>query len=144
MHPQSLAKRSLVASAAFIAAVSAGCASHDRPDFVFAETNASSPRLEIIAIKCFEQEDNTGDDAAYIIVNGVIVWGPKAMDTDQHRHVGVTVQFAERAQIILMEDDDDPDDKLGSHEIRAADVGERELKFTEDEANYSIWIRVTR
>jgi len=41
--------------------------------------------LQVLRIQCHEQEDWTGDDHAYIRVNGVDSWGPKSMDTGQTR-----------------------------------------------------------
>jgi len=99
--------------------------------------------LRINAIKCIEQEDTWGDDDIYIAVNGSSVWGPQAMDDEQTRPVNVEVAFNRSVEIMLFEvDDADPNDNLGQKELRASDEGEHHLKFTEDDANYSLWVTI--
>lgn len=101
------------------------------------------PICRVLRITCHEQEDLTGDDDAYIKINGANFWGPRSMDTGQTREIRRDYQFLHRAKIALYEQDDlDPDDFLGEHVITRADIGkgEQELPFKEDDANYSIWV----
>ena len=100
------------------------------------------PICRVLRITCHKQEDWTGDDDAYITINGENFWGPKSMDTNQTREIRRDYQFRRRAKIVLYEDDLDSDDCLGEQVITRADIGkgEQELPFKEDGANYSIWV----
>ena len=101
------------------------------------------PICRLLRITCHEQEDLTGDDDAYIVVNGKRVWGPKSMDTGQTREIQRDVQFSHRAKVVLYEQDDwDDDDYLGAHTLTRADIGrgEQEIAFAEDDASYTIWM----
>ena len=101
------------------------------------------PICRVLRITCHKQEDWTGDDDAYIKINGENFWGPKSMDTGQTREIRRDYQFLHRAKIALYEQDDlDPDDFLGVQVITREDIGkgEQELPFKEDGANYSIWV----
>ncbi len=105
--------------------------------------------LTISRIRCTEQEDWTGDDAIQIVVHGSsrqVVW-EGAMDTGQTRELsGIEVEFSGSVRIQLMEEDwPDPDDDLGSVTVSesgsaAVDV---EGRFTGDDANYTVWYRVS-
>ena len=98
--------------------------------------------LRINAIKCFTQEDFWGDDSTYIVVNGSTVWGPQDMDDDQTRTVNVEVSFLRSVDITVMEVDDDPHDNLGTNTLRATQEGEHHLKYTDDGADYSVWVTI--
>ena len=103
------------------------------------------PICRLIRITCHEQEDYTGRDHPYITVNGKRLWGPKGMRKEETREILRNYQFPRRAKVRLYEQDDyEPDDFLGEHEITRADIGEGEQEYTfaEDGANYSIWIEV--
>lgn len=100
------------------------------------------PILKVMSIKCHEQEDLTGDDDAYIVINGRKFWGPKSMDTGQTRKINRVYEFNHKAVIKLYEEDWDPDDFLGQHTVTRQDAGEQELRFAEDGADYSIWVNV--
>jgi hypothetical protein len=105
------------------------------------------PVLRLISIKCIRQEDWTGDDSAYLVVNGTKVWGRESMDDDQTRLINKDVLFNRRASLKLMEHDwPDNDDFLGEHLLTRADIdkGEQEIKFTEDDADYTVWLEVLR
>jgi hypothetical protein len=107
------------------------------------QQGAAMSILRINAIKCIEQEDHWGDDHAYILVNGSRVWGPKEMDDGQTRAVNIEVAFENKAEIALFEQDDhDPDDSLDAHTLRSSDEGEHHLKYTADDANYSLWVTI--
>jgi hypothetical protein len=99
--------------------------------------------LRINAIRCIEQEDFWGDDDTFIVVNGQRVWGPQPMDEGQTRTINAEFAFNRSVEIKLFEVDDlDPDDFLGQVELRATDEGEHHLKFTEDDADYSLWVTI--
>ena len=104
------------------------------------------PICRVLRITCHEQEDWTGDDDAYITINGENFWGPKSMDTGQTREIRRDYQFRRRAKIVLYEDDLDSDDCLGEQVITRADVGsgEQDLPFREDGANYTIRVIALR
>ena len=104
------------------------------------------PTCKLLRIKCYEQEDWTGDDHPYILVNGKKVWGPKRMDEGQIHEIDLDFRFNHRIKVVLIEHDQwDDDDYLGEHIITREDISEdeKELKFREDDANYSIWVLVS-
>lgn len=103
------------------------------------------PICRLIRITCHTQEDHTGRDHPYIAVNGKRLWGPKGMREGQTREIQRDYRFPRRATVRLYEQDDyEPDDFLGEHEVTGKDIskGEQEFTFAEDDANYSIWIEV--
>ncbi|MXV74203.1 hypothetical protein F4Z99_07985 [Candidatus Poribacteria bacterium] len=104
------------------------------------------PTCRLCRITCYEQEDWTGDDHPYILVNSRRVWGPRRTDEGQTHEINLDVQFNHRVKLTLMEDDRwEEDDQIGSHIITRGDISEdeKELKFREDDANYSIWVLVS-
>ena len=105
------------------------------------------PWLKLGSITCHKQEDWTGDDDPYVKVNGRRVWGPKSMDVGQTREINHWVGFSRRAHVVLYECDSwDGDDHLGAHTLTREHIGigEQEYAFSEDGANYTIWIEVIR
>jgi hypothetical protein len=64
------------------------------------------------------------------------------MDDDQTRTVNVEVAFLRSVEITVMEVDDDPHDNLGTNVLRATDEGEHHLKYTQDGADYSLWVTI--
>lgn len=101
------------------------------------------PICRLIRITCHTQEDYLGRDYPYIRVNGKQLWGPKGMRAGQTLEIERSYRFVHRA-IVYEQDDYDPDDFLGEHQITRAEIGkgEQEFTFAEDDANYSIWIEV--
>ena len=100
-------------------------------------------------LKCFKQEDWTGDDTIQIVVHAAsrkVVW-KKAMDRNQTRTLGnLKQEFSGSARIQLMETDwPDGDDDLGSVTVKESDAAavDVEAKFTQDDANYTLWYRVS-
>ncbi|MFQ5462503.1 MAG: carboxypeptidase regulatory-like domain-containing protein [Phycisphaerae bacterium] len=105
--------------------------------------------LTIKKIKCIEQEDWTGDDDIKIVVHAATrreVWRG-AMDTGQMRNLGnLEAEFTGSARIQLLEVDwPDGDDNLGSVTVNesAAAAVDYEARFTRDDANYTVWYRVS-
>lgn len=107
-------------------------------------------KLTIKKIKCFEQEDFTGDDDIRIVVQTSegrrTVWNG-SMDDGQTRNLGsIEVPFNGNAIIQLLEEDwPDGDDNLGTVTVTAASSSavDREARFTGDGANYTVWYRVS-
>ena len=82
--------------------------------------------LTLKKLKCFKQEDWTGDDDIQIVVHAPsrkVVWN-KAMDTNQTRDLGnIKKEFSGSARIQLMEVDwPDGDDDLGSVTVKESDA----------------------
>ena len=105
--------------------------------------------LTIKKIKCFEQEDWTGDDDIKIVVHAATrceIWRG-AMDTGQLRNLGsLTAEFSGSARIQLVEVDwPDGDDDLGSVTVNesASAAVDYEGRFTQDDASYTVWYRVS-
>lgn len=103
------------------------------------------PKCRLLRIRCNEQEDYTGRDHPFITANGKVMWGPIGMEKEQTRDIQRDYHFQRRVKLRLFEQDDyDPNDYLGEHEVNRKDIGqgEQELIFAEDGANYSLWIEV--
>lgn len=105
--------------------------------------------LTLKKLKCFKQEDWTGDDDIQIVVHTSsrkVVWN-KAIDTNQTCDLGnLKEEFSGSARIQLMEVDwPDGDDDLGSVTVKESDAAAVDIegKFTQDDANYTLWYRVS-
>lgn len=105
-------------------------------------------RLVLISLHCITTEDTTGPDEAYLMVNGIKVWGPQSMNDNDSVDLGrKTISFTNKAEIQLWDEDSpDSDDLLGTIVATAAqaDTGERQGKFTEDGADYTLTYQVLR
>jgi hypothetical protein len=103
-----------------------------------------SRTLRIKNLHCFETEDYFGADHAYIIVNGVKVWGPVKINNNQRRDVNVDVRFSTTATVKLFEKDTGGDDYLGTWVARDQELNEGELRayFDADDAYYELLYEV--
>ncbi|MHC5108979.1 MAG: carboxypeptidase-like regulatory domain-containing protein [Planctomycetota bacterium] len=105
-------------------------------------------KLTLTGIKCFEQEDWTFDDDIEIIVYSPgrqAVWR-NSMDTGQTRDLGgIEVEFEGTVKIQLLEKDFEGDDNLGTVTVSDMTTAaqDREARFTGDDANYTVWYRVS-
>jgi hypothetical protein len=106
-------------------------------------------KLHLISLHCLKTEDIVGPDHAYLLVNGLKVWGPQALgngDTADLRQVGA-VPFTGSARLSLYDKDfADPDDWLGDVVISPSQAGrgERTAVFSQDGAHYVLTYTVTR
>src|SRR4051812_20803943 len=90
--------------------------------------------LVITHIKCNEQEDNTGADDAYLVVDGATIWGPVQMTKGDSKDVQ-RVAVPQGKVLTLMEGDwPDDDDNLGAKTVN----GPGDYTFTDDGANYVV------
>lgn len=126
----------------FLAALAVVSAAADVVGPVFAvpaSPAAPAPELRLVSLHCVTTED-VGSDHAYLLVNGVKVWGPTAMndgDTADLRQVH-PVPFAGTARLSLYDRDlVDPDDWLGDVVIGPSPAGrERTAVFSQQGAHY--------
>ncbi len=110
----------------------------------------SMATLTISRIRCTEQEDWTGDDDIQIVVHASsrqVVW-QGSMDTNQTRQLsGIEVEFSGTVRIQLMEEDwPDANDDLGSITVSESSAAAVDIegRFTGDDADYTVWYRVSR
>ena len=104
------------------------------------------PRLKLNELQCTKTEDNLGNDEAYLRVNGSVVWGPVDINDGQNRNLTpvTPISFFGAAIVELFDQDVggifDPDDFLGANTISALDlnIGPRAVRFTGDEADYTL------
>jgi hypothetical protein len=103
-------------------------------------------KLRLISLACNTTEDNLGADETYLLVNGVKVWGASMNNNDVVDLSGVDdLDFRSRARVELYDEDSpDDDDHLGIFYVRSGQAGrgEREYKFVEDEADYTLTYEV--
>ena len=105
-------------------------------------------KLTLTGLKCFKQEDWTFDDDIQIVVynpDHQAVWR-NSMDEGQTRTIsGVTIEFTGSVKVQLLEKDWEGDDNLGTVTISDAKTvaKDREAKFQLDDADYSLWYRVS-
>jgi len=103
------------------------------------------PTLKLKTLFCQVPEDN-GTDEAYLIVDGLKVWGQKSMSAGQGKVVNYQKNFANSIEIKLFDQDGpfDNDDYLGTVTVTKASKGKGEQigKFTGDGANYSLHYEV--
>ena len=99
--------------------------------------------LKLKRLKCFEQEDWTFDDDIEILVDNRAVWR-RGMDTGQQRTIAVDCEFTGQVRIKLLEKDIEGDDNLGVVTVTESHSAawEREGRFTQDDANYTLWYEV--
>ena len=105
--------------------------------------------LTLRKIKCYAQEDWVGDDEIIVVVHGADkknAWKGD-MEKGQTRDLGnVKVDFTGSARIQLLEEDwPDGDDDLGSVTVSESSSAavDREARFTGDDANYTVWYRIS-
>jgi hypothetical protein len=92
--------------------------------------------LVITHIKCNAQEDNTGADDAYLVVDGGTIWGPVQMTTGDSKDVQ-RVAVPQGKVLTLMEGDwPDDDNNLGAKTVN----GPGDYTFTDDGANYVVTV----
>ncbi|MFF0267772.1 hypothetical protein [Kribbella sp. NPDC004536] len=92
--------------------------------------------LVITHIKCNQQEDNTGADDAYLVVDGATIWGPVQMTDGDSKDIQ-RVAVPQGKVLTLMEGDwPDDDDNLGAKTVN----GPGDYSFTDDGANYVVTI----
>jgi len=92
--------------------------------------------LVITHIKCNEQEDNTGADDAYLVVDGSTIWGPVQMTTGDSKDIQ-NVAVPQGKVLTLMEGDwPDDDDNLGAKTVNGAG----DYTFSDDGANYTVTV----
>lgn len=106
----------------------------------------SECRLRLISLKCHETEDVTGSDHAYLHVNNILKWGPRAINNGQTRDLtGVEpISFRDTIRIDLYDEDTgswfDEDDHIDKEIISKADanLGVKERKLKGDGASYTL------
>lgn len=100
-------------------------------------------KLHLQALLCNTTEDSSGPDEAYLLVNGVQIWGPTSINDHQHRDVNKTIAVAGGTSTIMLWDADSPDadDNLGTVTVDETQIntGMRSGKFNEDDASYTLW-----
>ena len=86
------------------------------------------PFLKLLTLECQNTEDDTGDDEAYIRINGRRVWGSEINDNETRNLSDVErTEFVDNCRIDLYDKDDrrwfDPDDHLGTQYVWARQAG---------------------
>lgn len=101
--------------------------------------------LHLQRLLCQVPED-AGTDEAYLVANGVKIWGEKSISTGQGLAVNKQVNFANSVEIKLFDADGpfDNDDYLGTITVTSAlkGKGEQTGNFTGDGANYTLYYHV--
>lgn len=101
--------------------------------------NAHSDNVQafrITHIKCHAQEDNTGADDAYLVVDGTTIWGPTQMTNGDGKDIQ-DVPVEQGKVLTLMEGDwPDDDDNLGAQRI----TGPGNYEFRDDGAHYVVTV----
>jgi hypothetical protein len=127
----------LTVMSAPVSALSSTKATSDNLD---AELSEPASRLQLISIRCLDQEDSLGSDTPYIVFDGIRLWKDD-MEEGQSRsltHVP-QVRFFGNKILSLWEEDNDPDDHLGSVSVSYTGGTEQTRPFTEDpDAEYEI------
>ena len=107
------------------------------------------PFLKLISLECHNTEDDTGEDEAYIRINGRQVWRDKINNNETRDLSGVDrTEFVDNCRIDLYDKDVgffiDPDDHLGTQYVwvRQADRGEQHLPFDGSRWSYILHCRV--
>lgn len=103
------------------------------------------PILNLKTLLCIVPEDS-GADEAYLVANGVKIWGVKSMNSGQGRTVDKQVNFVNSVDIKLFDKDGpfEKDDFLGTVTVSSTlkGKGEQVSKFLKDGANYSLYYEV--
>jgi hypothetical protein len=100
------------------------------------------PTLHIKTLKCNRQEDWIGDDDIFIRVDGRRINMGKFDDDDSINYNNKNYSFVSEIVIELWEHDTtDPNDKLGTEKITAADAGQgrKKVNFSGSGASYDMW-----
>ncbi|MZD16961.1 MULTISPECIES: hypothetical protein [Streptomyces] len=104
--------------------------------------------LWALELRCIETSRGGGDDEAYMMFNGQVLWGPQGMEGGSvvdlsHIHYNITDRDV---QVRLREEDTFEDDDLGSQAFSKRDYDPwdnqvRTTKFALNGANYDFrWI----
>jgi hypothetical protein len=108
---------------------------------------ASMRKLKLKSLYCHKTEDTSGSDEAYLVVNGEQIWGDQPINDEDPRPINIELDFSKQVEIKLYDRDTgifDRDDYLGTVTVTAdqADQGEKQGKFTEDGADYTLYYEV--
>jgi len=99
------------------------------------------PELQLITIRCVEQEDYSGADSLVLRVRDDSVWDGelKEGETASLDHVN-PIPFTDNVKLTLEELDYDPDDDLGTVYVDESErgQGERQAEFDRDDATYFV------
>jgi len=103
------------------------------------------PTLRIKTLLCQVAEDAQTDEA-YLVADGLKIWGPKDMSTGKGRRINAQINFTNFVDLKLFDQDGpfDSDDYLGTIFVFSSlqGKGEQSNQFTKDEANYTLYYDV--
>jgi hypothetical protein len=100
------------------------------------------PTLHIKTLKCHRQEDWTGDDDVFILVDGSRHDMGRFDDDESKDYNDKSFNFVSEIVIELWEHDKyDPNDRIGAEAITSADtgLGKKKVNFSGSGASYDMW-----
>jgi hypothetical protein len=91
---------------------------------------------KITHVKCVQQEDFNGADDAYLVVDGVTIWGPTQMVNGDSKDIQDVPVDHDKVLTLMEGDFPDDDDNLGAKRI----TGPGTYEFTDDGAHYTVTV----
>lgn len=91
---------------------------------------------KITHIKAVQQEDFNGADDAYLVVDGVTIWGPTQMVNGDSKDIQDVPVDHDKVLTLMEGDFPDDDDNLGAQRI----TGPRDYEFKDDGAHYIVTV----